>query len=69
MRVQTYRLLFRLIVTGDFIFSSSYDKTVKAWVFDTTTIGPGQEAESCIRDGILCSREFTIQAYKARTSG
>ena len=40
---------FRLIVTGEFIFSSSYDKTIKAWVFDTTTIGPGQESESCIR--------------------
>ena len=39
----------RLIVTGEFIFSSSYDKTIKAWVFDTTTIGPGQESESCIR--------------------
>ena len=47
-------LLFRLIVTSDFIFSSSYDKTIKAWVFDTTTIGPGQEAESCIRDA-TCS--------------
>ena len=45
-------------MTGEFIFSSSYDKTVKAWLFDTTTIGPGQEAESCIRDAIQCYREF-----------
>ena len=28
-------LFYRILVTGDFIFSSSYDKTVKAWIFDT----------------------------------
>ena len=57
-KLNNFNFLFRLIVTGEFIFSSSYDKTVKAWVFDTTTIGPGQEAESCIRDAIQCCRDF-----------
>ena len=28
----------RMIITGDFIFSSSFDKTSKAWLFDTTEI-------------------------------
>ena len=33
----------------DFIFSSSFDKTAKAWLFDTTDIMDGQEEEACIR--------------------
>ncbi len=39
----------RLIVTGDFIFSSSYDKTARAWHFDTQDIGENMEDEACIR--------------------
>jgi hypothetical protein len=30
----------RILVTGDFIFSSSYDKSIKAWLFDTSELGP-----------------------------
>ena len=40
---------FRLLCTGDFIFSSSYDKTVKAWLFDTTELDEGNEEKACIR--------------------
>lgn len=36
-------------MTGDFIFSSSYDKTAKAWLFDTSEIDEGDEASACIR--------------------
>ena len=36
-------------MTGDFIFSTSYDKTIKAWLFDTTDIVQGCEADACIR--------------------
>lgn len=39
----------KIIVTGDFIFSSSYDKTAKAWLFNTTDISEGQEEQACIR--------------------
>ena len=39
----------KIIVTGDFIFSSSYDKTIKAWIFDTSEIEQGNESEACIR--------------------
>lgn len=39
----------RLLCTGDFIFSSSYDKTVKAWLFDTSELDNGSEDKSCIR--------------------
>ena len=41
--------LFRILVTGDFIFSSSYDKTVKAWLFDTSELDEGNEDRACIR--------------------
>ena len=39
----------RILITGDFIFSSSFDKTVKAWLFDTSEIADGQEDQACIR--------------------
>ena len=40
---------YRLLCTGDFIFSSSYDKTVKAWLFDTSELDDGSEDKACIR--------------------
>jgi WD40 repeat protein len=39
----------RILVTGDFIFSSSYDKTIKAWLFDTADLDEGNEDRACIR--------------------
>ena len=36
-------------MTGDFIFSSSYDKTSKAWLFDTNDLDAGHEADACVR--------------------
>ena len=39
----------KLLCTGDFIFSSSYDKTVKAWLFDTSELDEGSEDKACIR--------------------
>ena len=36
-------------MTGHFIFSSAYDKTAKAWLFDTSAIAEGQEEEACVR--------------------
>lgn len=41
--------LIRLLCTGDFIFSSSYDKTIKAWLFDTSELDEGSEDKACIR--------------------
>ena len=38
-----------MLCTGDFIFSSSYDKTVKAWLFDTSELDDGSEDKACIR--------------------
>ena len=39
----------RILVTGDFIFSSAYDKTARAWLFDTNDLDAGHEAEACIK--------------------
>ena len=36
-------------MTGDFIFSSAYDKTARAWLFDTNDLDAGHEAEACIK--------------------
>lgn len=36
-------------MTGDFIFSSSYDRTAKAWLFNTDEVAEGSEHESCVR--------------------
>ena len=36
-------------MTGDFIFSSSFDKTAKAWLFDVSELGEGNEERACIR--------------------
>ena len=44
-----YLYFLRLLCTGDFIFSSSYDKTVKAWLFDTSELDEGSEDKACIR--------------------
>ncbi len=41
-------LTFRILITGDFIFSSSFDKTAKAWLFDTSDLD-GQDQHACIR--------------------
>ena len=42
-------ILVRILCTGDFIFSSSYDKTIKAWLFDTSELDEGSEDKACIR--------------------
>ena len=39
----------RILCTGEYIFSSSYDKTAKAWLFDTTDIEEGCETEACVK--------------------
>ena len=36
-------------MTGDFIFSSAYDKSAKAWLFDTNDLDAGHEADACIK--------------------
>ena len=41
--------VYRILVTGDFIFSSAYDKTARAWLFDTNDLDAGHEAEACIK--------------------
>ena len=41
--------MIRILVTGDFIFSSSYDKSIKAWLFDTSELDEGNEDRACIR--------------------
>lgn len=43
-------LFFRIIVTNDFVFSTSYDKTARAWVTDTDNIELGCESDACIRE-------------------
>lgn len=50
--INHYKLLIflvRILCTGDFIFSSSYDKTIKAWLFDTSELDEGSEDKACIR--------------------
>lgn len=42
-------LLFRILLTGDFIFSSSFDKTARAWLFDVSELGEGNEERACIK--------------------
>ena len=39
----------RILLTGDFIFSSSFDKTSKAWLFDVSELGEGNEERACVR--------------------
>ena len=39
----------RILLTGDFIFSSSFDKTAKAWLFDVSDLGEGDEDRACIK--------------------
>ena len=39
----------RILLTGDFIFSSSFDKTAKAWLFDVSELGEGNEERACIK--------------------
>ena len=36
-------------MTGDFIFSSSFDKTARAWLFDVSELGEGNEERACIK--------------------
>ena len=47
--VKIFFFLVRILCTGDFIFSSSYDKTIKAWLFDTSELDEGSEDKACIR--------------------
>lgn len=39
----------KVLLTGDFIFSSSFDKTAKAWLFDVSDLGEGNEERACIK--------------------
>ena len=39
----------RILLTGDFIFSSSFDKSCKAWLFDVSELGEGNEERACVR--------------------
>ena len=38
--------LDRILLTGKFIISSSYDKTARAWTFDTEHLSAGREGEA-----------------------
>ena len=40
---------YRILLTGGFIFSSSYDKTAKVWIFDTENLDAGQEKQACLK--------------------
>ena len=42
-------IIFRLLVTEDLLFSSSYDHTAKAWLLNTSGIQKGDEELACIR--------------------
>ena len=43
-------LLFRrILLTGNYIVSSSYDKTARAWHFNTDDLATGQEADALFR--------------------
>ena len=42
-------MLCRILLTGDFIFSSSFDKTARAWLFDVSELGEGNEERACIK--------------------
>ena len=39
----------KVLLTGDFLFSSSFDKTAKAWLFDVSELGEGNEERACIK--------------------
>ena len=41
--------MIRILLTGDFIFSSSIDKTARAWLFDVSELGEGNEERACIK--------------------
>ena len=43
-----------MLLTGDFIFSSSFDKTAKAWLFDVAELGEGNEERACIKTFKVC---------------
>ena len=45
----SFCLVFRILVTGDFIFSSAYDKTAMAWLFDTNDLDAGHEADAYVK--------------------
>ena len=45
----SFYLVFRILVTGDFIFSSAYDKTAMAWLFDTNDLDAGHEADAYVK--------------------
>ena len=40
---------FRILLTGKFIVSSSYDKTARSWSFDTEHLGAGREGEALVQ--------------------
>ena len=39
----------RILLTGKFIVSSSYDKTARSWSFDTEHLGAGREGEALVQ--------------------
>lgn len=42
-------LCFRILCSGDYIFSSSYDKTARAWLFDTSELATGNESAALVK--------------------
>ena len=54
--------MIRILLTGDFIFSSSFDKTARAWLFDVSELGEGNEERACIKT-------FKVEILAARALG
>ena len=55
----------RVIATGEFIFSTSYDRTFRAWTFDADTKfdpdDPDIDAKACLRTFQVNRRIFVIK--------
>ena len=60
--------IYRLICTGDFIFSSCYDKTCKAWLFDQTDSDDEDEEDEANQAEKMCIRTFKVLMIRRGTN-
>lgn len=60
--------MIRILLTGDFIFSSSFDKTARAWLFDVSELGEGNEERACIKTFKVIF-EFQVSVDNTVSSG
>ena len=51
--------IYRLICTGEFIFSTSYDKTAKVWLFDQSQDDEEEYDEEVAQK--MCLRTFKVR--------